>query len=149
LKSGNYTIAPDTIETIKLAIRVEMIQLLIVEDQPAVRKGLQMRLAAESDIRVIGEALDGDSARDLATTLCPDVVLVDIDMPGMEGIATASELHSIYPQASLIILSIQDDTLTCKRAANVGAAAFVAKSLPAEILLKTIRQVYERRTISS
>jgi DNA-binding NarL/FixJ family response regulator len=118
-----------------------MIRLLIVEDRPAVRKGLLMRLAAEVDLSVIGEASDGEAALDLASCLCPDVVLIDIEMQGMDGIATARALHSIYPHTSVIILSMQDDALTRSRAEDAGAAAFVSKSMPADTLLTTIRQV--------
>jgi len=118
-----------------------MIRLLIVEDQPAVRKGLLMRLAAEADLLVVGEASDGEAALDLAVCHCPDVVLIDIEMPGMDGIATASAFHSIYPRASVIILSMHDDALTRSRAEEAGAAAFVSKAMPADTLLTTIRQV--------
>ena len=118
-----------------------MIRLLIVEDQPAVRKGLLMRLAAEADLLVVGEASDGEAALDLAVCHCPDVVLIDIEMPGMDGIATASAFHSIYPQAAVIILSMHDDVLTRSRAEEAGAVAFVGKSMPADTLLTTIRQV--------
>jgi DNA-binding NarL/FixJ family response regulator len=118
-----------------------MIRLLIVEDQPAVRKGLLMRLAAEPDLLVVGEAPDGAAALDVAACLCPDVVLIDIEMPDMDGIATASALRSIYPHASVIILSMHDDALTRSRAKEAGVAAFVGKSMPADTLLTTIRQV--------
>jgi len=118
-----------------------MIRLLIVEDQPAVRKGLLMRLAAEPDLSVVGEAPDGEAALHLVACLCPDVVLIDIEMPGMDGIDTASALRSIYPHASVVILSMHDDPLTRSRAEDAGAAAFVGKSMPADTLLTTIRQV--------
>jgi len=118
-----------------------MIRLLIVDDQPAVRKGLQMRLAAESDLVVIGVASDGQAALDLARALYPDVVLMDVEMPHMDGVAVASALHLICPRSSIIMLSIHDDARTRELAENAGAAAFVAKSLPTEMLLATIRQV--------
>lgn len=118
-----------------------MIRLLIVADQPAMRKGLHMRLAAEPDLSVIGEALDCEAALNLTTSLCPDIVLIDADMPRDQGIATAEALHQVCPQARVIILSIHDDAQLCQRAQEAYAAAFVTKSLPAETLLTTIRQV--------
>ena len=118
-----------------------MIRVLIVDDQSAVRKGLQMRLAAEPDMAVIDEATDGEVALDLARSQCPDVVLMDVEMPRMDGITTASALHAICPRAFIIMLSIHDDALTRARAEEAGAAAFVAKSMPADTLLATIRQV--------
>ena len=136
----DYTIAQKTIDIVKLAIGAEMIRLLIVDDQPAVRKGLHMRLAAESDLSVIGEAADGEAALDLAQSLCPDVVLMDVQMPRMDGIAAASALHALCPRASVIMLSIHDDARTRARAEDAGAAGFVAKSMPPDMLLATIRQ---------
>ena len=126
-------------------IGVEMIRLLIVEDQPGVRRGLQMRLAAETDFSVIGEATDGQAALDLTTSLRPDVVLMDVDMPRLDGIATASTLRLMCPQTSVIMLSFQDDVLTRRLAEQAGAAAFVAKSMPADTLLTAIRQVSQMK----
>jgi DNA-binding NarL/FixJ family response regulator len=126
-----------------------MIRLLIVEDQPGVRKGLHMLLDAESDLSVIGEACDGEAALDLAKSLCPDVVLMDIEMPRMDGIAAATALRLIRPQAAVVILSMHDDALTRARAAEVGAAAFVAKAMPADTLLTTIRQVSALRCVQA
>ena len=71
-----------------------------------------MRLAAETDFSVIGEATDGQAALDLTTSLRPDVVLMDVDMPRLDGIATASMLRLMCPQTSVIMLSFQDDVLT-------------------------------------
>jgi DNA-binding NarL/FixJ family response regulator len=100
-----------------------------------------MLLDAESDLSVIGEACDGEAALNLTTSLCPDVVLMDVEMPRMDGIAAASVLHATCPRALIIMLSIHDDALTRARAEEAGAAAFVAKSMPADTLLATIRQV--------
>lgn len=118
-----------------------MIRLLIVDDQLSVRQGLRMLLAAAPDLSVVGEAGGGEAALDLAAALCPDVVLMDVEMPGMDGIAAAIALHQIRPQAAVIILSIHDDAPTRARAREAGAAAFVAKSTPVDTLLMAIRQV--------
>ena len=117
-----------------------MIRLLIVEDLPGVRQGLLMRLAAEADFDVIGEAADAQTTLRLATLLCPDVVLMDIDMPRLDGMATANALRALCPDVSVIMLSFQDDVLTRQLAEQAGAVAFVTKSVPAETLLATIRQ---------
>jgi len=118
-----------------------MIRLLIVDDQPAVRQGLLMRLAAESDLRVVGQAPDGEAALDLAQSLCPDVVLMDVEMPRMDGIAAARALRRMCPAVCVIMLSIYDDARTRLCAEEAGAAAFVPKAMPADLLLATIRQV--------
>lgn len=124
-------------------IGTQVIRILIVDDQPSVRKGLVMRLAAEPDLHVVGEAAGGQAALKLAASLSPDVVLMDIEMPNMDGIAATSALHSLCPKSSIIILSIHDDKQTCERAEHAGAAAFVPKSMPTNNLLATIRQVAE------
>jgi len=116
-----------------------MIRLLIVESRSAVRKGLHMRLAAESDLSVVGEASDDQTAVDLTAALHPDVVLMDVEMPRSD--ASADALCLICQQAPVIVLSMDDDALTHAYAREAGAAAFVAKSVPAEALLAAIRQV--------
>ena len=119
----------------------ELIRLLIVEDQPAVRQGLRMRLSAEPDFSVIGEASDGEAALALVSGLCPDVVVMDVEMPYLDGIATTRALRLACPSTEVIILSLHDDDITQAHAKGAGAAAFVAKSMPSETLLTTIRQV--------
>jgi DNA-binding NarL/FixJ family response regulator len=121
-----------------------MIKLLIVDDQPSVRTGLHMCLAAEPDFTVVGEAADGEAALDLARTLSPDVVLMDVEMPHMGGIETADMLRKICPRTAVIMLSIHDDAQTRARAEKAGAAAFVPKSVPTDMLLATIRQAVAR-----
>jgi len=118
-----------------------MIRLLIVAEQPALRKGLHMRLAAETDFTVVGEAADCETALAMAIAHCPDIALVDADMTISDGIAVANILHTVCPKTSVIILSIHDDMRTCKRAEEAGAAAIVVKSLPADTLLTAIRGV--------
>jgi DNA-binding NarL/FixJ family response regulator len=118
-----------------------MIRLLIVDDQSAVRQGLQMLLTAEPDLQVVGEASDGEVALSLAQALNPDVVLMDVEMPHMDGIAATHALQSICPNISVIMLSIYDDARTRLYAEEAGAAAFVPKCVPTDRLLATIRQV--------
>jgi DNA-binding NarL/FixJ family response regulator len=141
----DYITVRSTMHASKPTVGAETIRILIVEDQPGVRKGLRMRLDAEADLTVVGEAVDCESALDLAVSLCPDIVLMDVAMPRVDGIATARALHRIDPRTSIIILSFQDDPLTRARAADAGAAAFVAKSMPTDTLLVTIRQVAQTR----
>jgi DNA-binding NarL/FixJ family response regulator len=120
--------------------KVGMIKLLLVDDEPAVRKGLRMRLAAEPDLEIVGEAADGQAALALAEKLNPDVVLMDIAMTPTNGITTTQALHMMLPHVAVIILSIHDDALTQERAEKAGAVAFVPKRVPTDMLLATIRQ---------
>ena len=100
-----------------------------------------MRLAVELDLSVVGEAADGEAALALAQEVYPDVVLMDVEMPHMDGIAAAHALRRICPNVSVIMLSIHDDARTRMCAEKAGAAAFVPKAVPADLLLATIRQV--------
>jgi DNA-binding NarL/FixJ family response regulator len=118
-----------------------MTRLLIIKGQPSVLRGLTMLLNAQPDMRVVGEASDCEDAFDLATSLCPDVILVDLGILPVDGVAVVSTLHSACPQIPIIVLSLHDDALAQASAKDAGAEAFVAKSGPADSLLSTIRQV--------
>ncbi|MCU0502947.1 MAG: response regulator transcription factor, partial [Anaerolineae bacterium] len=85
-----------------------------------------MRLSAEPDFSVIGEASDGEAALALAGGLCPDVVVMDVEMPYLDGIATTRALRLVCPSAEVIVLSLHDDEITRAHAKKAGAAAFVA-----------------------
>ena len=114
-----------------------MIRLVLVDDQGTVRQGLRM-LLLEPDIAVVGEASNGKEALALVQQLCPDVVLMDIEMPEMDGISATAALHSIVPQSAVVILSIHEDNVTQARARVAGAAAFVAKRGSTNELLAAI-----------
>ena len=100
-----------------------------------------MRLAAESDLEVVGETLDCEAALDLVQRLRPDVVVVDLESPHRDQIATASVLRAICLEVPVIILSMHDDSLERAWAERASVAAFVGKFLPVEALLTTIRGV--------
>jgi DNA-binding NarL/FixJ family response regulator len=117
-----------------------MIRLVLVDDQSVVRRGLRRRLLLEPDITVVGEASSGREALTLVPHLAPDVVLMDVAMPGMDGIAATAALHRMVPQSTVVMLSIHDDAQTRGRTQEAGAAAFVHKNGAIENLLTTIRQ---------
>ncbi len=118
--------------------KVEMIRVLLVDDLPSVRQGLRMRLALEPDLEVVGEACDGIAALSAAARLLPDVVVMDLEMPGMDGISATRELsgHSL---SAVIILSICEETGIRVRALEAGACAYVTKGEGVETLLRAIR----------
>lgn len=116
------------------------IRILLVDDQPTVRQGLRLRLATEQDIEIAGEAGDGQLALELAATLTPDVVVLDIAMPGMDGIATARQLR-MATNAAIVMLSMQDDATSRSRAIAAGADVFVAKHEAGTRLINVIRRV--------
>ena len=117
-----------------------MIRVLLVDDQAAVRRGLLMRLHLEPDIQVIGEASTGREALSLAQALSPDVVLMDVEMPDMDGIEATAALRQAVSASTVVILSIHDDAQTRRRAQAAGAVAFVEKRGATDSLLAAIRQ---------
>lgn len=117
-----------------------MIRLLLVDDQPAVRRGLGMRLHLEPDIQIIGEASTGREALSMVQALSPDVVLMDVEMPEMDGIEATAALSASIPTSAVVILSIHDDVQTRERAQAAGAVAFVEKRGVTDHLLAAIRQ---------
>ena len=117
-----------------------VIRVLLVDDQPAVLHGLRVRFQLEPDMQVVGEASSGSDALTLAQTLIPDVVLMDIEMPGMDGIEATVALHTAVPQSAVVILSIHTDLQARRRAQTAGAVAFVEKRGTTDILLTAIRQ---------
>ena len=119
---------------------VLMIRLLVVDDQPAVRRGLRVRFHLEPDMQVVGEASTGREALTLAQTLAPDVVLMDLEMPGMDGIEATAALRTIVPQCAVVILSIHTERQTLIQAQAAGAVAFVEKRGTTDTLLAAIRQ---------
>ena len=122
-----------------------MIRLVLVDDQPGVRQGLRMWLSLEPDLTVVGEASNGREAIALVQQLAPDVVLMDVEMPEMDGIEAAAAMRVSIPQSAVVMLSIHDDGATRARAHASGAAAFVTKNGAFEDLVATIRQAAELR----
>lgn len=121
-----------------------MITIVIADDQPAVREGLRMRLALEADMQIVGEAQDGNEALDVVPRLRPDIVIMDMEMPNMDGLTATKELQSLAPDSRFVILTIHDDEATRKQVRNAGAAAFVSKHADEIVLLNTIRALTNR-----
>ena len=117
------------------------ISIVLVDDQATVRRGLRMRLTIEADVEVVGEAGSGEAALRLVRSLSPDVVLMDVEMPGMDGIDATAALRAAAPQVAVVVLSLYDDARSRARAREAGAAAFVAKHQAKTTLLATIRRV--------
>ncbi len=117
-----------------------MIRVLLVDDQAVVRRALRVRFHLEPDLEVVGEASTGREALTLAQALTPDVVLMDIQMPGMNGIEATAALRRVVPESVVVILSIYDDAQTRGQAQAAGAVACVEKRGETETLLSAIRQ---------
>jgi len=106
---------------------MKTIRLFLVDDERHVREGLRMRLGMEPDILVVGEAGDAASALDQVPAVHPDVVLMDVNLPGLDGIAAAALLRDVIPGCAIVMLSMHDDSTTRERAKQAGAREFVGK----------------------
>ena len=104
-----------------------------------------MRLQLEPDMRVVGEADNGSMALTLIQELQPDVVLLDLEMPGLDGIVTLTSLSERGWPCAIVVLSLHDDEVTLKRVLSAGAAAFVSKQAGDVPLLAAIRLAVENR----
>jgi DNA-binding NarL/FixJ family response regulator len=114
-------------------------RLLIVDDVPQVRRELRTLLPLLDAIEIVGEAENGQSAIELAATLQPDVVLMDVEMPLLDGLAATRLIKQQCPQCRVIILSIHDDEAVRAKARLAGADDFVDKGAPLTTLLKAIQ----------
>ena len=120
---------------------MDKIRVLIADDHTLVRDGTRRILEAEEDMDVVGEALDGEEAVQLATELKPDVVLMDIAMPKVDGIAATKQIKHVYPEINVLILSAYDDDQFVFRLLQAGAAGYLLKSVHSQELVAGIRAV--------
>ncbi len=122
----------------------EQIRVVIVDDIPETREHLTKLLSFESDIQVVGTASSGDEAVELAGKLAPDVLLMDINMPGMDGIATTERVSATFPATSIIMMSVQGEADYLRRSMLAGAREFLVKPFSSDELTTSIRQVHAR-----
>jgi len=119
----------------------DQIRVLIVDDIPETRDHLTKLLGFESDIEVVGSAASGAEAIELAVKLNPDVVLMDINMPDMDGIAATEQLASHAPRTAVVMMSVQGEADYLRRSMLAGAREFLVKPFSSDELTASIRQV--------
>lgn len=117
------------------------IKLLIVDDQERVRQDLRTALQLMQGLEVVGEAADGFEAVRQAEDLGPDVVLMDLKMPGMDGFEATRQIKARHLARGVVALTIYGDDSAREQAARAGADAFVEKGTPIQALAETIRKV--------
>src|SRR5437667_1986610 len=122
----------------------DRIKVLIVDDIPETRDHLSKLLGFEADVEVVGAAAGGLEAIEMATALLPDVVLMDINMPGMDGITATEQLAAQVPTASVVMMSVQGEADYLRRSMLAGAREFLVKPFSSDELTASIRQVYKR-----
>jgi len=116
-----------------------MIRVLLAEDHQSVREGLRLVVNAQPDMEVVGEVGDGDAAVGAAAALRPDVVVLDLSMPGMSGVAAAREMKRAALPTAIVALTRHDDDAYVQELLEAGARAYVLKQSPSTELLSAIR----------
>ncbi len=113
----------------------DAITILIVDDHPIVRQGLRQLLEVQDDLQIIGEAEDGESAIGIISELIPDVVLMDLVMPGMSGVEATREIREISPHTQVVVLTSHYEDALVFPAIKAGALSYLLKSsLPEEVI---------------
>ena len=125
-----------------MADQPDSIKVLIVDDHQVVRQGLQTFLELLEDIQVVGEAGNGDRAVEMAVRLAPDVILMDLVMPGMDGMAATRRIKSLCPDVRIIALTSFTDDDKIFPAIQAGASSYLLKDVTPDDLADAIRAVY-------
>jgi two-component system NarL family response regulator len=115
---------------------------MVVDDHALFRRGLEMVLADEPDIELVGEASDGAEAVQRAQELMPDVVLMDVRMPKRSGIEATREIKDLLPHCKIVMLTISDDEADLYDAIKAGASGYLLKEIPIEEVADAIRSVW-------
>jgi DNA-binding NarL/FixJ family response regulator len=123
-----------------------MIKVLLVDDQSLIRQGLKALLELEPDLELVGEAENGEQAISLVPQLQPDVVLMDIRMPLMDGVAATREIQKRFPGTKILVLTTFDDDEYVTAALQNGAMGYLLKDTPSEELAVAIRAVHKGYT---
>ncbi|HEX3877069.1 MAG TPA: response regulator transcription factor [Bryobacteraceae bacterium] len=118
------------------------IRVLLIDDHTLFRQGIRTLIAAEPDFEVVGEAANAAAAVTAVDTLRPDVVLMDIGMPGMSSFEATRQIRKEHPEVRVLFLSMYDDEDYLAECVEIGANGYVLKDSPAEQLITAIREIY-------
>jgi DNA-binding NarL/FixJ family response regulator len=125
------------------------ISVLLAEDHTIVRQGLRMLIEAEGDIEVVAQAKTGREAIQLTRDIRPEVIVMDIAMPLLNGLQATRQILKAYPDAKILILSAHSDPEYVEQVVKSGAVGYLVKQTSAEIVAKAIREVHQGRSIFS
>jgi DNA-binding NarL/FixJ family response regulator len=118
-----------------------MIKIVIIDDHPLMRKGLAMSLESEADIRVAAQAASAEDGLGIIEAEDPDLVVVDISLPGMSGIELVKQVQAIRPEMKTLVVSRHDEALYAERAIRAGAKGYVMKLEAPDVMIKAVRRV--------
>jgi DNA-binding NarL/FixJ family response regulator len=123
------------------------VRVLVVDDHPVVRSGLAGMLALADDVEVVGEAADGLAACDLVAALAPDVVLMDLRMPLLDGAGATARIRAAHPGTHVLVLTTYDDDRDIVRAVEAGATGYLLKDTPVARLVEAVRAAARGETV--
>ncbi|MGH9150931.1 MAG: response regulator [Acidimicrobiales bacterium] len=123
------------------------VRVVIVDDHPVVRDGLRGMLAGDDGLVVVGEAGDGNAAVRLVADLDPDVVLMDLRMPGSDGVDATSKIVADHPRVRVLVLTTYDTETDVLRAVEAGASGYLLKDAPAHVLRRAVRDTAAGQTV--
>ncbi len=126
---------------------MEKIRVLLAEDHVVVREGTRELIRREQDMEVVGEAGDGEEAIDLASKLRPDVVIMDIAMPKVNGIQATKRIKELYPTTAVLILTAYDNEQYIFALLDAGAAGYLLKNVRRSELIDAVRAVYAGESV--
>jgi len=128
-------------------------RIVVVDDEPSIRYGLRLRLDSEPDLQVVGETANGTEAIELVRQLGPDLVLMDLRLPGPDGFRATTALRRMCPSTPIVILTLYDNMAVRRQARRAGANDFVSKHDGEAALIASVRRVltglHERATATS
>ena len=119
------------------------IKVMLVDDHAVVRTGFRLLLQGAPDIDVVGEASRREEAVRLFQVLAPDVLVMDISMPGIGGLEAIERVLAKHPQQKILVLSAHEDVMHARRVLKAGAAGYLTKRSAAEVLIEAIHSVYK------
>lgn len=123
------------------------IRILIADDHTVVREGTRQILEQEPDLKVVAEAADGDETVKLTGSSKPDVAIIDISMPRVDGIEATKQIKALYPQVAILILTAYDDDQFVFSLIEAGAAGYLLKSMRGSELVDAVRAVYSGESV--
>jgi DNA-binding NarL/FixJ family response regulator len=124
-------------------------KILIVDDHPMMREGLRGTIKSEPDMEICGEAENASQAIDALKEVTPDLILMDITLPGRSGLELIKDMRITHPHVPILVLSMHDESLYAERVLRAGAEGYITKQQSPKVLIAAIRQVLAGRTYVS
>jgi DNA-binding NarL/FixJ family response regulator len=118
-----------------------MARIIIVDDHPLMRKGLVMSLSGDPDLDICAQATNAEDAISLVEEHNPDLLIIDISLPGMSGLELVKHLQAVHPETKTLVVSRHDESLYAERAIRAGARGYIMKLQAGEVMLKAVRRV--------